>query len=29
VHTSNIVMQSLQDRVNLASEVIQFSETFY
>ncbi len=29
VHTSNIVMQSLQDRVNLASEVLQFSKTFY
>ncbi len=29
VHTSNIVMQSLQDRIDLAREVIQFSKTFY
>lgn len=29
VHTSNIVMQSLQDRIDLAKEVIQFSKTFY
>ncbi len=28
VHTSNIVMQSLQDRKDLAREVIQFSKTF-
>ena len=28
VHTSNIVMQSLQERINLAKEVIQFSKTF-
>ncbi len=27
VHTSNIVMQSLQDRINLAREVVQFSKT--
>ena len=29
VHTTNIVMQSLQDRKDLAKEVIQFSKTFY
>ena len=29
VHTSNIVMQTLQDRIDLAREVIQFSKTFY
>ncbi len=29
VHTGNIVMQSLQDRIDLAREVIQFSKTFY
>ena len=29
VHTSNIVMQSLQDRIDFAREVIQFSKTFY
>jgi LPPG:FO 2-phospho-L-lactate transferase len=27
VHTSNIVMQSLQDRIDLAREVVQFSKT--
>lgn len=29
VHTSNIVMQSLQDRKNLAREVIRFSKKLY
>ena len=28
-HTCNIVMQSIQDRIDLAREVIQFSKMFY
>lgn len=29
VHTSNIVMQSLQDRIDLAKEVVRFSKTLF